>query len=122
MADRPGKRQAAGRGFRPVVFAMLLLVAACVEERKPAPAAGLSDAAAMPAVSGIYDCGEDGRIQVAISGDAVRVTEADGTAVDLPASPPGQGNRFGEGVSAIVIEGSEALYMRARREPWSCIR
>jgi hypothetical protein len=122
MAGLPGKRKATGRGFRPIALAMLLLVAACVEDRKPAPGVGVSDAAAMPAVSGIYDCGEEGRIQVVISGDAVRVTEADGTAVDLPASPPGQSNRFGEGVSAIVIEGSEALYMRARREPWSCIR
>lgn len=122
MAALPDYRRVTGRSCRPIVLATLLLVAACVEDRKSAPAAGVADVASTPAVSGIYDCGEDGRIQVAISDGAVRVTEADGTAVDLPASPPGQRNRFGEGVSAIVIEGGEALYMRARREPWSCVR
>ncbi len=75
-----------------------------------------------PSVAGAYDCGEDGRIQVEFLGDRVRVTEADGSIVELPAAPPGQRNRFGEGVSAIVIEGREALYMRARREPWTCAR
>ena len=105
------------RGLRAAAF-----VSACVVEPKsvlvPVPAAVV----AAPSVAGTYDCGEEGRIQVEFLGEGVRVTEADGSTVELPASPPGQRNRFGEGVSAIVIEGREALYMRARREPWTCVR
>lgn len=109
-------------GLRPAFLAVLALVSACVEERGPAPAPAAAVVAAAPSVAGVYDCGEDGRIQVEFLGDRVRVTEADGSIVELPAAPPGQRNRFGEGVSAIVIEGREALYMRARREPWTCAR
>ena len=110
------------RGLHAAAVAALAFVSACVEEPKsvlaPVPAAVV----AAPSVAGTYDCGEEGRIQVEFLGEGVRVTEADGSTVELPASPPGQRNRFGEGVSAIVIEGREALYMRARREPWTCMR
>lgn len=112
------------RGLRPAALAVLALVSvsACVEEPKPAPAPAVVDVAAAPSIAGVYDCGEDGRIQVELMGDRVRVAEPDGSVVELPAAPPGQRNRFGEGVSAIVIEGREALYMRGRREPWTCVR
>ncbi len=109
------------RCLRPAALAMLAFVSACVEERKPAPAPAAVDVTA-PSIAGVYDCGGDGRIGVEFLGDRVRVTEADGSIVELPAAPPGQRNRFGEGVSAIVIEGREALYMRGRREPWTCVR
>jgi hypothetical protein len=109
-------------GLRGAFMVALALVSACVEEPRPAPAPAAAVVAAAPSVAGVYDCGEDGRIGVEFFGAGVRVTEADGSVVELPASPPGQRNRFGEGVSAIVIEGREALYMRARREPWTCVR
>lgn len=111
-------------GLRGAFMVALALVSACVDERRPAPApaAAAAGVVAAPSVAGTYDCGEDGRIQVEFFGDRVRVAEADGSTVELPASPPGQRNRFGEDLSAIVIEGREALYMRARREPWTCLR
>lgn len=120
MAPARSHAPAKRRGLRGAAFALIALVSACVEDHKPAPAA--VDVAAAPSVAGVYDCGGDGRIQVDFTGAGVRVTEADGSIVELPASPPGQRNRFGEGVSAIVIEGREALYMRGRREPWTCVR
>lgn len=103
-------------------MAVLTLVCGCVEEPKRAPAPAVTNVAAAPSVAGVYDCAEDGRIQVDLTGAGIRVTEADGSVLELPASPPGQQTRFGEGVSAIVIEGREALYMRGRREPWTCTR
>jgi len=107
---------------RAAVIAVLVLAAGCVEEPKQAPDPAVRAFAATPSASGIYDCAEDGRIQVEFAGSGVRITESDGTIVELPAAPPGQMTRFGEGASAIVIEGREALYMRGRREPWTCIR
>ena len=69
-----------------------------------------------------YNCGKDGAITVEASQGAVRLIEAEGTSYDLPASPPTQANRFGEGNVALVIEGGEALWMKAGREPVSCRR
>jgi len=117
-ADAPAWR----RGIGAAALVALAFAAGCVEEPKRAPAPAAANVVAAPSVAGIYDCAADGRIQVELTGGGVRVTEADGSIVELPASPPGQLTRFGEGVSAIVIEGREALYMRARREPWTCVR
>ena len=122
MTGGSAHARALRRCLRPAALPMLAFVSACVEERKPAPAPAAVDVAAAPSIAGVYDCREDGRIGVEFLGDRVRVTEADGSIVELPAAPPGQRNRFGEGVSAIVIEGREALYMRGRREPWTCVR
>ena len=67
-----------------------------------------------------YDCGQDGTITVEAMHSAVRLVEAEGSSYDLPASPPTQGNRFGEGNVALVVEGGEALWMKAGREPVTC--
>ena len=67
-----------------------------------------------------YNCGEDGAITVEAMPSAVRLVEAEGSSYDLPASPPTQGNRFGEGNVALVVEGGEALWMKAGREPIAC--
>lgn len=67
-----------------------------------------------------YDCGEDGPIMVETMRGAVRLVEAEGSSYDLPASPPTQSNRFGEGGMALVVEDGEALWMKAGREPVAC--
>ncbi len=67
-----------------------------------------------------YNCGEDGPIMVEAMRGAVRLVEAEGSSYDLPASPPTQSNRFGEGNMALVVEDGEALWMKAGREPIAC--
>lgn len=67
-----------------------------------------------------YKCGSDGTIMVESSGNAVHLVDTEGASYDLPASPPTQYNRFGEGSVALVIEGGEALWMKAGREPQTC--
>ena len=67
-----------------------------------------------------YNCGEDGPIVVEAMRGAVRLVEAEGSSYDLPASPPTQSNRFGEGGMALVVEDGEALWMKAGREPVAC--
>jgi len=69
-----------------------------------------------------YDCGEDGTISVESMASAVRLTDADGGSYDLPASPPAQSSRFGEGNLALVVEDREALWMKAGSEPMTCRR
>ena len=75
-----------------------------------------------PPRRGVYDCGADGTITVEPMRSAVRLVDADGASYDLPASPPTQANRFGEGNAALVVEGREALWMKAGREPVECRR
>jgi len=67
-----------------------------------------------------YNCGEDGAITVEARGRAVHLVDPEGASYDLPASPPTQGSRFGEGSVALVVEDGEALWMKAGREPVTC--
>ncbi len=69
-----------------------------------------------------YDCGEDGAISVENFSSSVRLVEAEGDSYELPASPPTQTSRYGEGGLALVVEGREALWMKAGREPVTCNR
>lgn len=67
-----------------------------------------------------YNCGEDGAITVEAMASAVHLVDTEGASYDLPASPPTQGSRFGEGGVALVVEEGEALWMKAGREPVTC--
>lgn len=67
-----------------------------------------------------YDCGDEGSITVEAMASAVRLVDEQGASYDLPASPPAQASRFGEGNVALVVEGGEALWMKAGREPMTC--
>jgi len=99
---------------------LALALCACVADGGPA-VMSLQAAEALPARA-TYDCGEDGSITVEAMQSAVRLVEAEGTSYDLPASPPTQASRFGEGNVALVVEGGEALWMKAGREPMTCRR
>jgi hypothetical protein len=96
-------------------------LAACVAAGPSGPAAlqMVETGSAQPRLA-TYDCGRDGTITVQSMHSAVRLVEAEGSSYDLPASPPTQGNRFGEGNVALVVEGGEALWMKAGREPVTC--
>lgn len=69
-----------------------------------------------------YDCGAGGSIVVQNLRGSVRLVEAEGESYDLPASPPTQTSRFGEGGLALVLEEREALWMKAGSTPMTCRR
>lgn len=94
------------------------LLAACVNGEE----AATTGAIGAGAFSGLYDCGEGGRMGVEQSQDTVRLTVADGEAIDLPASPPGQNDRYSSELHAVVFEGNEAFFMRSGQPPLSCKR
>lgn len=84
--------------------------------------AGIAPAAPSPGRV-TYDCGEDGVIILEAGHAAVRlIEEGDGGSYELPASPPTQASRYGVDGMALVIEDSDALWMKAGSEPVTCRR
>ena len=83
-----------------------------------------------------YRCGEDGDIRIVNTGAAVLVSEylaaveADSeetsepgeSRYELAAAPPNQRSRYGAEGLALVLEGREALWMKAGSAPLSCNR
>lgn len=114
----------AGRGPVLVFLAALAPLAGCMSTETPgAPAGG-----AQPRLA-TYSCSEDGTLRIEAAGGMVRVTliepgdpEDAPEPVELPAAPPGQSTRFGKEGYALVVEGREALYMKAGRVPMTCTR
>lgn len=116
------KATAASRTFpAPVLIpAMILLLApsmaACVAD------GGGSVRSSTRARVLSYSCGPDGTLSVEYRRGSVRLTEPDGGAVELPASPPGQASRYGEAPYALVLEEREALWMKSGAAPVTCRR
>lgn len=105
-----------------VACAALLLAACVAEDQQSRTRADIAESVvAQPRVA-TYDCGDKGSILVESMRSAVRLVETGGDSYDLPASPPTQSSRFGEGGLALVIEGREALWMKAGKEPMTCRR
>jgi hypothetical protein len=113
-------------------FALLLaasaLLAGCVSSEPPRSTSG----AGQPRLAS-YACGDGTQLRIEGAGSIVRVTlveptdpEAEDAAapepVELPAAPAGQSTRYGKEGYALVIEGREALYMKAGRVPMTCTR
>lgn len=83
-----------------------------------------------------YRCGADGEIRIVNTGAAVLVSEnlvlpaaeAEQDAepgesrFELVAAPPNQRNRYGAEGLALVLEGREALWMKAGAAPLTCTR
>lgn len=69
-----------------------------------------------------YDCGEKGLITVENTRTAVRLTEPEGQMYDLMAAPPTQASRYDADGMALVLEGRDALWMKAGSEPVDCRR
>jgi hypothetical protein len=83
-----------------------------------------------------YQCGEDGEIRIVNTGASVLVSEnltapADDAEQDvapgesrfeLVAAPPNQRSRYGAEGLALVLEGREALWMKAGSAPLTCNR
>ena len=52
----------------------------------------------------------------------VLIRDPDGETLELPASPAGQLTRYGKKPYALVLEGSEALFVKPRKPPFTCKR
>ena len=102
------------------LVAIGLLAAACVAD-DPATSQASATLPSQPRLA-TYDCGDDGAITVENMSTTVRLVEAEGDSFVLPASPPTQASRYGEGGYALVVEGREALWMKAGSEPMTCMR
>jgi membrane-bound inhibitor of C-type lysozyme len=95
----------------------------CSETGKATTAASdVEDSSTTQPRQATYNCGESGSLTVENFRTSVRLTEPDGTSVDLPASPPTQQSRYGEAPYALVLEGNEALLMKNGKEPLTCSR
>lgn len=105
------------------VLALGALLAACVADDQQSQARQeLAETVMIQPRTATYDCGEAGQITVENGRTAVRLVETQGDSYELPASPPTQTSRYGEGGYALVLEGREALWMKARHEPMTCRR
>ncbi len=115
----------------------LCAAAACVSDPgplalngRPAGAASLTAGAPAPGQSydrpqprkATYNCADGGMMTIENLGTSVRVLGPDGIDEELPASPANQNSRFGANHDAIVIDGSEALVMKAGATPVTCTR
>ena len=69
-----------------------------------------------------YHCENGSEVVIENRGTSVVVTDASGEPVELPASPAGSRARYGSGAYALVLEGGEALWMKAGEEPGTCLR
>lgn len=118
---------------------LLAPVAALAGCTSAAPPAGQRQAPAQPRVA-VYRCDEGRELRIENLGGMVRVLapadtagkpEADSPAlpepaepepVELAAAPPGQQSRYGADGYALVLEGREALWMKAGKAPLTCLR
>ena len=96
--------------------------AVAVTPAEPAGALALTEAPAPPIGISVYHCDNGTDLSVDNLGASVRVTEAAGEAIDMPASPADSRNRYVQANYAIVLEGSDALFMRPRGGPIACKR
>lgn len=108
--------------------AAALLAAGCTgggqQQQKPVPGA-------QPRIA-TYQCGEGGSIRIVNTGAAILLSEDTGALAEtgepetsqfeLVAAPPNQRSRYGAEGLALVIEGREALWMKAGKAPLTCTR
>lgn len=102
------------------IVSVVLILTGCVADGGSHLAANGFSAAPVQPRHAAYNCGDDGTITVRAMGRTVHVVDTEGASYDLPASPPTQNSRFGEGNVALVVEEGEALWMKAGREPVTC--
>lgn len=105
----------------PVAVASLVLVALAGCASAPTVATPVDAGPAQPKVAA-YTCGDLGNVTIEHNGSSIRMRDPYGAILDLPASPAGQQNRFGNGADAVVVEGREALIMQGNHEPLTCTR
>jgi hypothetical protein len=79
------------------------------------------DGTPQPAIAN-YACTDGGTMTIRNVGTSIRLLGPNGVEEELPASPANQRSRYGEAHDAIVIDGREALVMRAGQTPLTCTR
>ncbi len=113
-----------------MLLAPLVALAGCTSA--PPATASRSSTPAPPRIA-TYDCGADGQIRIEYLGSLVRIHEpvvstgeaeeaATAAPIELAAAPPGQQSRYGSNGFALVLEGREALWMKAGKAPLTCMR
>ncbi|WP_256752015.1 hypothetical protein [Mesorhizobium sp. Mes31] len=128
------------RTFRVTLALSLLLIAVgCVPQNnepkagnKVATSASLSPAASAGGTvtdvttpqprTATYNCADGGRMTIENLGTSLHVLGPDGASEDLQASPANQNSRYEQAHDAIVIDGREALVMKAGSTPVTCKR
>ena len=116
------KRFAGDRPYRAAAIASwMLLLGACVAEQKPESVLAAPAADAQPRVA-TYDCGDAGVMTIENNKTSIRVTDPAGATLELPEVPESGGMRYAQGVTAVVLEGQDALVMAGRNNPISCRR
>jgi hypothetical protein len=107
---------------------LLPLATACVPQPAAAPMTGslakasLSGEIAAPSNTTTYTCADGGMMRIQNMGTSLRLLGPDGIEAELPASPANQTSRYGEAHDAILIDGQEALIMKAGQRPLTCTR
>lgn len=113
--------------FRAAVALLpLVVLGACASTPAPRHAASVAPAPAgdsipQPAIAN-YACTDGATMTIRNVGTSIRLLGPNGVEEELPASPANQRSRYGEAHDAIVIDGREALVMRAGRTPLTCTR
>ena len=69
-----------------------------------------------------YRCEDGTSLKVENLRTAVNIVDAEGESFMLPASPENQISRYGQTPTSLVLDGSEALYMKGRNPPVGCKR
>ncbi len=100
-------------------LACALLLAGCVSG--PSDLDGTLSAGPQPRKAS-WRCDEGATLTVENLGSQIKVVTPEGTEVVLPASPPGQNARYGEGMLALVFDGREALWFVTGKTPLTCKR
>jgi hypothetical protein len=113
------KRMAVSAGLV-ASLSVVSLAAGCVAD---GPTAAAAPKASVTSVQRLYDCGDGQAIAIRGSNDALELSEAGREEeVRLHASPPGQNSRYDAGGHALVLNGDQALWMKAGEAPMSCRR
>ncbi|MHA6642434.1 hypothetical protein [Mesorhizobium sp. A623] len=104
----------------------LSLATACVPQPAASPMTGslakasLSGEIASPSNTATYTCADGGMMRIQNLGTSLRLLGPDGIDEELPASPANQTSRYGQAHDAILIDGQEALIMKAGQRPLTC--
>ena len=105
-----------------VLASLSIALLGCVADAQQGNSQSRQDIAQGQPRQMVYRCDDETAITVHASQGAVRLIETDGDSYELLASPPTQTSRYGSDGLAMVVEGGEALWMKAGHPPLTCKR
>lgn len=104
-----------------LALAAVLFTSACTTEGGLPPGQEKTGSAAFSGPV-TYRCEEEMEMTLERRGSLLSVHSPRGIDLDLPPAPPGQTERFGEALYAVVLDGRDALWMVSGKEPITCTR